>query len=49
MRGAALCLLSAAAFGTLGIFGRLAADAGAGVSTTLLVRFAMSPTKASPW
>ena len=42
MRGAALCLLSAAAFGTLGIFGRLAADAGAGVSTTLLVRFGLA-------
>jgi drug/metabolite transporter (DMT)-like permease len=42
VRGAALCLLSAAAFGTLGIFGRLAADAGANVSTTLLLRFGLA-------
>jgi drug/metabolite transporter (DMT)-like permease len=42
MRGALLCLLSAAAFGTLGIFGRLASDAGAGVTGTLLVRFALA-------
>jgi drug/metabolite transporter (DMT)-like permease len=42
MRGALLCLLSAAAFGTLGIFGRLAAEAGANTATTLLVRFALA-------
>lgn len=42
MRGAALCLLSAAAFGTLGIFGRLAEDAGAPVATTLLMRFGLA-------
>jgi drug/metabolite transporter (DMT)-like permease len=42
MRGAVLCLVSAAAFGTLGIFGRLAADAGASIATTLLVRFAIA-------
>jgi drug/metabolite transporter (DMT)-like permease len=42
MRGAALCLVSAAAFGTLGIFGRLASDAGATVATTLLVRFGLA-------
>jgi drug/metabolite transporter (DMT)-like permease len=42
MRGAFLCLISAAAFGTLGIFGRLAADAGASITTTLLVRFALA-------
>ena len=42
MRGAVLCLLSAAAFGTLGIFGKLASDAGASVSTTLLVRFGLA-------
>jgi drug/metabolite transporter (DMT)-like permease len=40
--GALLCLLSAAAFGTLGIFGKLAADAGANTATTLLVRFALA-------
>jgi drug/metabolite transporter (DMT)-like permease len=39
MRGPFLCLLSAAAFGTLGIFGRLASDAGA---STLFVRFALA-------
>jgi len=42
MRGAGLCLLSAAAFGTLGIFGRLASDAGANTATTLLVRFGLA-------
>jgi drug/metabolite transporter (DMT)-like permease len=42
MPGALLCLLSAAAFGTLGIFGKLAADAGANTATTLLVRFALA-------
>ena len=42
MRGAGLCLLSAAAFGTLGIFGRLASDAGADTATTLLVRFGLA-------
>ena len=42
MRGALLCLLSAAAFGTLGIFGKLASDAGANMATTLLVRFALA-------
>jgi drug/metabolite transporter (DMT)-like permease len=42
MRGAVLCLLSAAAFGTLGIFGRLASDAGATIASTLLVRFGVA-------
>jgi drug/metabolite transporter (DMT)-like permease len=42
MRGALLCLMSAAAFGTLGIFGKLASDAGASVATTLLVRFGLA-------
>jgi drug/metabolite transporter (DMT)-like permease len=42
VRGALLCLVSAAAFGTLGIFGTLAADAGATVASTLLVRFALA-------
>jgi drug/metabolite transporter (DMT)-like permease len=42
VRGALLCLLSAAAFATLGIFGTLAADAGATVASTLLVRFALA-------
>jgi drug/metabolite transporter (DMT)-like permease len=42
MRGALLCLLSAAAFGTLGIFGKLAAEAGANTATTLLVRFVLA-------
>lgn len=34
--------MSASAFATLGVFGRLAADAGAGVVTTLLARFAIA-------
>jgi drug/metabolite transporter (DMT)-like permease len=42
MRGVLLCLLSAAAFGTLGIFGKLASEAGANTATTLLVRFALA-------
>jgi drug/metabolite transporter (DMT)-like permease len=42
VRGALLCLLSAAAFGTLGIFGRLASDAGATIASTLLVRFGVA-------
>ena len=42
MRGALLCLLSAAAFGTLGIFGKLASEAGASITSTLLVRFALA-------
>ena len=42
MRGALLCLLSASAFATLGIFGRLASDAGASIASTLLVRFAIA-------
>jgi len=44
MRGALLCLLSAAAFGALGIFGTLATDAGATVASALLVRFALAAT-----
>jgi drug/metabolite transporter (DMT)-like permease len=42
MRGALLCLLSAAGFGTLGIFGTLASDAGASIAATLFVRFAIA-------
>ena len=42
MRGALLCLLSAAAFATLGIFGKLASDAGANVASSLLVRFVLA-------
>ena len=42
MPGALLCLLSAAAFGTLGIFGKLASEAGANTATTLLVRFLLA-------
>jgi drug/metabolite transporter (DMT)-like permease len=42
MRGPLLCLSSAGAFGTLGIFGTLAADAGASVTSTLLVRFGLA-------
>ncbi len=42
MRGALLCLLSASGFATLGIFGKLASDAGASITSTLLVRFALA-------
>jgi drug/metabolite transporter (DMT)-like permease len=42
MRGALLCLLSAAGFATLGIFGTLASDAGASIAATLFVRFALA-------
>jgi drug/metabolite transporter (DMT)-like permease len=40
--GAALCIGSAAAFGAMGIFGKLAFDAGVGVLTLLFVRFAIA-------
>lgn len=40
--GVLLCLGSAAAFGTMGIFGKLAYDAGATVGTLLAVRFALA-------
>jgi drug/metabolite transporter (DMT)-like permease len=42
MRGALLCLVSAAGFATLGVFGRLASDAGASLSSSLLVRFTLA-------
>ena len=42
MGGAALCLASAAAFGAMGIFGRLAYEDGATVGTLLAVRFALA-------
>jgi drug/metabolite transporter (DMT)-like permease len=40
--GVLLCLLSAAAFGSMAIFGKLAYDDGVGVLTLLAVRFAMA-------
>lgn len=40
--GLLLCLASAAAFGTMGIFGKLAYDAGATVGTLLAVRFGLA-------
>lgn len=40
--GVVLCLLSAACFGAMAIFGTLAYDDGVGVMTLLLVRFAMA-------
>ncbi len=40
--GTLLCLASAAAFGAMGIFGKLAYDDGATVSTLLAVRFALA-------
>ncbi|MFP5380231.1 MAG: DMT family transporter [Vicinamibacteria bacterium] len=40
--GAFLCLLSAAAFGAMAIFGKLAYDAGVDVGALLLVRFALA-------
>src|SRR3954469_20753895 len=42
MRGALLCLMSAACFGTLGVFGKLATDAGANIPSLLLVRFGLA-------
>jgi drug/metabolite transporter (DMT)-like permease len=41
-RGAFLCLASAAAFGAMAIFGKLAYDAGVGVLTLLFVRFVIA-------
>lgn len=40
--GALLCLASAAAFGAMAVFGKLAYDAGVGVTTLLFVRFALA-------
>jgi drug/metabolite transporter (DMT)-like permease len=40
--GALFCLASAAGFGTMGIFGKLAYDAGANVGTLLAIRFAIA-------
>jgi drug/metabolite transporter (DMT)-like permease len=40
--GVLLCLASAAAFGTMGIFGKLAYDEGATVQTLLAVRFVLA-------
>jgi drug/metabolite transporter (DMT)-like permease len=40
--GTVLCLASAASFGAMGIFGRLAYDEGATVGTLLAVRFALA-------
>jgi drug/metabolite transporter (DMT)-like permease len=42
VRGAFLCLLSAACFGTLGVFGKLATEAGANIASLLLVRFGLA-------
>jgi drug/metabolite transporter (DMT)-like permease len=42
--GPLLCLLSAAAFGAMAIFGKLAYDAGVGVGDLLLLRFALAAT-----
>jgi drug/metabolite transporter (DMT)-like permease len=41
-RGAILCLASAAAFGAMGIFGKLAYEEGATVGTLLAVRFSLA-------
>ena len=40
--GALLCLASAAAFGAMGIFGKLAYDEGASVATLLSIRFVLA-------
>jgi drug/metabolite transporter (DMT)-like permease len=40
--GVALCLASAAAFGTMGIFGKLAYDEGVTVGTLLAIRFLLA-------
>src|SRR3954451_17408938 len=42
LTGAALCAGSAASFGAMGIFGKLAYDAGVGVLALLVVRFAIA-------
>jgi drug/metabolite transporter (DMT)-like permease len=42
MAGVALCLVSAAGFGAMAIFGKLAYDAGVDTMTLLLVRFAFA-------
>src|SRR3954451_7015893 len=42
LTGAAMCAASAASFGAMGIFGKLAYDAGVGVLTLLVVRFVLA-------
>src|SRR3954452_16402373 len=42
LTGAAMCVGSAASFGAMGIFGKLAYDAGVGVLTLLVVRFVLA-------
>src|SRR5687767_8296055 len=42
MRGAVLCLLWAAGFGTRGMFGKLASEAGGTSASTLRVRFLLA-------
>jgi drug/metabolite transporter (DMT)-like permease len=42
LAGAAMCAASAASFGAMGIFGKLAYDAGVGVLTLLVVRFVLA-------
>ncbi|WP_205698466.1 DMT family transporter [Conexibacter sp. SYSU D00693] len=42
VRGPVLCLLSAVAFGAMGVFGKLAYDEGATVGTLLSVRFVLA-------
>jgi drug/metabolite transporter (DMT)-like permease len=46
--GAALCLVSAAAFGAMAVFGKLAYDEGVTVLTLLAVRFALSALLLAP-
>ena len=45
--GPLLCLLSAAGFGAMAVFGKLAYDAGVGVGDLLLVRFALAAAACS--
>src|SRR3712207_2331234 len=40
--GTVLCIASAVAFGAMGIFGKLAYDAGVGILTLLFVRFTIA-------
>src|SRR3954470_4863445 len=57
LAGALMCAASAASFGAMGIFGKLAYDAGVGVLALLVVRFilaavilgAASAARRPPW
>src|SRR3954463_10533643 len=49
LAGTLMCLVSAASFGAMAVFGKLAFDAGITVITLLAVRFALSAAVLAPF